>query len=133
MLHDMERQQALHVVLGAGQIGNRVAQLLASAGHRVRQVRQRAQPSTIAGVELVAGDITDPAFATRVGQGAISGTGGELPSLATLKSSKRSKTNAPATYTTRLPSGATRKLWIRPLNVSSPVSGISGPPARFTR
>lgn len=67
---DMERQQALHVVLGAGQIGHRLAQMLVASGHRVRQVRQSAQLSTIAGVELVAGDITDPAFAERVGAGA---------------------------------------------------------------
>ncbi len=66
----MERQQALHVVLGAGQIGHRLAQMLSSSGHRVRQVRQSPQPSTIAGVELVAGDITDLDFAARVGAGA---------------------------------------------------------------
>lgn len=61
--------QNLHVVLGAGQIGTLVAERLVARGHRVRQVR-RGTSATTAGVELMAGDIRDPAFAARAGDGA---------------------------------------------------------------
>ena len=60
---------ALHVVLGAGQIGPLVAQRLAAAGHQVRVVRRTAGRAPAPGVELVAGDIRDPAFADRVTTG----------------------------------------------------------------
>lgn len=60
----------LHVVLGAGQIGNRLAALLVGRGHRVRQVRQGGADSPVAGVELVRGDITDLAFAEAAARGA---------------------------------------------------------------
>ncbi|PCC75643.1 Nucleoside-diphosphate-sugar epimerase [Nannocystis exedens] len=57
----------LHVVLGAGQIGGRVVELLRARGLRVRQVRRSAVG---VGPELVAGDITDLDFARRAVEGA---------------------------------------------------------------
>lgn len=59
----------LHVVLGAGQIGNMVARRLSAKGHRVVQVR-RGQGTAQAGVTLRSGDITDRAFAEDVARGA---------------------------------------------------------------
>ncbi len=65
----MEEQR--HVVLGAGQIGPRVAQRLLAAGHRVRIVRRSpredfAHPS----LTWVHGDLRDPDFAARAIEGA---------------------------------------------------------------
>lgn len=57
----------LHVVLGAGQIGGRVVELLRARGLRVRQVRRTAVG---VGPELVAGDIRDLEFARRAAEGA---------------------------------------------------------------
>jgi nucleoside-diphosphate-sugar epimerase len=53
---------ALHVVLGAGQIGTLVAERLVARGHRVRQVR-RSPGAPVAGAELKNGDVADQAFA----------------------------------------------------------------------
>lgn len=62
---------ALHVVLGAGQIGSRLARLLLARGHRVRQVRLSAATGPAqAGIEVCSGDITDLDFAERVTAGA---------------------------------------------------------------
>lgn len=60
----------LHVILGAGQIGTRLAQTLVERGHRVRMVRQSAASPGVAGVEVVRGDLKDPTFAAEVGRGA---------------------------------------------------------------
>jgi nucleoside-diphosphate-sugar epimerase len=60
----------LHVVLGAGQIGTRVAGLLVARGLRVRLVNRQARATSPEGVEVVAGDITDHAFAERAAAGA---------------------------------------------------------------
>lgn len=60
----------LHVVLGAGQIGARLASQLVARGLRVRLVNRRARATSFAGVEVVTGDITDRAFAGRVAAGA---------------------------------------------------------------
>ncbi|AUX43497.1 NAD-dependent epimerase [Sorangium cellulosum] len=65
----------LHVVLGAGQIGPRVADLLLAQGHRVRLVQRtrRAQgaPSIERpGLTRVYGNITDLAFAEEATRGA---------------------------------------------------------------
>lgn len=60
----------LHVVLGAGQIGSRVATRLTAAGHRVRQIHTGRSAHARAGVERVAGDITDLAFAEAATRGA---------------------------------------------------------------
>lgn len=60
----------LHVVLGAGQIGGRVAARLVAAGRRVRQVHTGRAALARPGVEVVAGDITDLAFAEAATAGA---------------------------------------------------------------
>ena len=60
---------ALHVVVGAGPLGSGVASALVARGERVRVVR-RAETSPVAGVETVAGDVTDPAFALHALSGA---------------------------------------------------------------
>ena len=59
-----------HVVLGAGQIGSRVARTLAERGEEVVLVRRSAAPSPVRGVEVVRGDLSDPTFARHVGRGA---------------------------------------------------------------
>lgn len=56
----------LHVVLGAGQIGSRLSQLLREKGHRVRVV----QRSTSTAPDHVSGDITDLTFAEEATRGA---------------------------------------------------------------
>ncbi|HEY1099456.1 MAG TPA: NAD-dependent epimerase/dehydratase family protein [Myxococcota bacterium] len=64
---------SLHVVLGAGQIGLRLARLLRERGHRVRLVQRGTSGKAIAqslGIEHLAGDITDDAFAVVAGRGA---------------------------------------------------------------
>ncbi|MGN6107514.1 MAG: NAD-dependent epimerase/dehydratase family protein [Kofleriaceae bacterium] len=66
----MNDQPALHVVLGAGQIGARLSEILLARGHRVRQVRRRAPGAARPGLEWATGDITDGAFAEQVGRGA---------------------------------------------------------------
>ncbi len=55
----------LHVVLGAGQIGPLLVDALLARGVRVRQVRlsARAPGPARPGLELVHGDLSDPAFA----------------------------------------------------------------------
>lgn len=55
----------LHVILGAGQIGNRLADLLRGQGLRVRQVRRGS-----GGADVVSGDIRDLEFARRATAGA---------------------------------------------------------------
>jgi nucleoside-diphosphate-sugar epimerase len=59
----------LHVVLGAGPIGSRVAQTLVGAGKRVRQVRLTEGTGAAPGVELVAGDLSSAAFAAEALRG----------------------------------------------------------------
>jgi nucleoside-diphosphate-sugar epimerase len=61
--------EALHVVLGAGQIGTRLAQRLHEQGLRVRTVRRSSAP-VAAGIELLAGNIMDLAFAEQALAGA---------------------------------------------------------------
>lgn len=60
----------LHVVLGAGQIGTRLAQLLLARGLRVRQVRRGAPGPGQPDLEWRSGDITDLAFAEAATRGA---------------------------------------------------------------
>jgi len=60
----------LHVVLGAGQIGPRIASRLVAGGHRVRVVRRSAAPARVDGVETVAADVRDAAAVARVAEGA---------------------------------------------------------------
>jgi nucleoside-diphosphate-sugar epimerase len=59
----------LHVVIGAGQIGPLLARRLLARGLRVRMVR-RSRGASLAGVEWMYGDITDPAFAAQATSGA---------------------------------------------------------------
>jgi nucleoside-diphosphate-sugar epimerase len=63
-------QASLHVVLGAGQIGTRVADILLARGHRVRIVRQGRGGEPRPGLEWASGDITQIAFASDVTRGA---------------------------------------------------------------
>lgn len=60
----------LHVVLGAGQVGPRVAELLRERGHRVRIARRSAAPSRAAGIETVALDVRDEDAVARATAGA---------------------------------------------------------------
>ena len=59
----------LHVLLGAGQVGRLLAQLLLDAGKQVRIVKRSpggAPPSA----EVIQGDAADPAFCVKAAQGA---------------------------------------------------------------
>src|SRR6185295_17629972 len=57
--HTANQTRELHVVLGAGQIGTKVAALLVARGHRVRVVRQSAAPCSVAGIETVSVNVSD--------------------------------------------------------------------------
>jgi nucleoside-diphosphate-sugar epimerase len=59
-----------HVVLGAGAVGMAVAEALARRGESVRVVNRSGLRQPIAGVQSVAGDVTDPAFAASATRGA---------------------------------------------------------------
>jgi nucleoside-diphosphate-sugar epimerase len=59
-----------HVVLGAGAVGMAVADALARRGESVRVVNRSGLREPIAGVQSVAGDVTDPAFAASATRGA---------------------------------------------------------------
>ncbi len=61
--------RAWHVVLGAGQIGSRVAELLAARGNRVRLVRQSSHTAR-SGIETRSGNIAEPEFAEAAMAGA---------------------------------------------------------------
>jgi nucleoside-diphosphate-sugar epimerase len=60
----------LHVVLGGGQIGDRLAQQLAGQGKRVRIVQRTERSEQRKNITRLSGDITDLAFAERAAQGA---------------------------------------------------------------
>lgn len=60
----------LHVVLGAGQVGAKVAEELVARGHRVRIVRRSMGASPVPGAELVRADLADASAATALGRGA---------------------------------------------------------------
>ncbi len=60
----------LHVVLGAGQIGTLVTDLLLAEGRRVRQVRRGAAGESRPNLEWARGDLKDLDFAKRIGEGA---------------------------------------------------------------
>ncbi|WP_394834533.1 NAD-dependent epimerase/dehydratase family protein [Pendulispora rubella] len=53
----------VHVILGAGQIGSRLAEVLLAKGHPVRLVRRGPAGTPRPQLEHVSGDITDLAFA----------------------------------------------------------------------
>jgi nucleoside-diphosphate-sugar epimerase len=69
MQGDTAMTRELHVVFGAGQVGSALARRLRSDGHRVRVVRRSSAPLGD-GIEAVAGDARDRAFAIRAAQGA---------------------------------------------------------------
>ncbi len=59
----------LHVVLGAGQVGSRLADILLESGHRVRVVR-RGEPGAASAIEWRRADLADPAAAASACDGA---------------------------------------------------------------
>lgn len=65
----MERQE-LHVVLGAGQVGPQVAELLRERGHHVRIGRRTKAPARIAGIETVSLDVRDADAVAEIARGA---------------------------------------------------------------
>lgn len=60
----------LAVVLGAGQIGMKVAELLLAQGMSVRVVRRGAPGAARPGLSWASGDLSDPAFAEQAAKGA---------------------------------------------------------------
>ncbi|NVB39425.1 NAD-dependent epimerase/dehydratase family protein [Pseudenhygromyxa sp. WMMC2535] len=60
----------LHVVVGAGQIGRQLAEVLAGQGKAVRLVRRGPAGEASPGIEWMRGDITEPEFADAVCRGA---------------------------------------------------------------
>lgn len=59
----------LHVVFGAGQVGEPLARLLALAGKRVR-IARRSSATVPPGSEIVRGDAADPSFCVEAARGA---------------------------------------------------------------
>ena len=59
-----------HVVLGAGAVGMAVAEALAAREESVRAVNRSGLREPVAGVQSVAGDVTDPDFAASATRGA---------------------------------------------------------------
>ena len=59
-----------HFVLGAGQVGPRIAEMLVARGHRVRIARRTAAASRVAGVETVSIDVRDADTVARAAEGA---------------------------------------------------------------
>ena len=55
-----------HVVFGTGPIGTALADLLAGRGEEILAVNRSGRASTVDSVEVVAGDVSDPAFTTSV-------------------------------------------------------------------
>ena len=60
-----DNHRAIHTVIGAGQIGRRLARLLGEANFTVRLIRRGAPGEAMPKVTWLQGDITDPAFADR--------------------------------------------------------------------
>ena len=58
----------LHVLFGAGQVGQPLARLLLQAGKRVRIAKR--SPGGVPGAEVIQGDAADAAFCARAAQGA---------------------------------------------------------------
>jgi nucleoside-diphosphate-sugar epimerase len=67
---DAMTNAALHLVLGAGQVGPRVAELLLARGHRVRVARRGGPLPGLPGVEAVSLDVRDAAAVARAAEGA---------------------------------------------------------------
>jgi nucleoside-diphosphate-sugar epimerase len=58
----------LHVIFGAGQVGQPLARILIEAGKQVRIARR--SPSVLQGAEIMQGDAADPEFCARAASGA---------------------------------------------------------------
>jgi len=65
-----EQRPSVHVVLGAGQIGSRLAKLLIARGHHVRIVARGEAGPDAERLEHVSGDMTDLAVAEQATRGA---------------------------------------------------------------
>jgi nucleoside-diphosphate-sugar epimerase len=61
----------LHVIFGAGQVGQPLARLLLEGGRRVR-LAKRSPGGAPQGAEVIPGDAADPAFCLRAAEGAAS-------------------------------------------------------------
>ncbi|MEX0171401.1 NAD-dependent epimerase/dehydratase family protein [Streptomyces sp. LMG1-1-1.1] len=59
-----------HVIFGSGAVGTAVAEALVRQGESVRMVNRSGRADVPDGVEVAAGDATDPAFTTAVAAGA---------------------------------------------------------------
>ena len=59
----------LHVLFGAGQVGDQLARLLLQAGKRVR-IAKRSPSHPRSGAEVLQGDASSPAFCTQAAEGA---------------------------------------------------------------
>jgi nucleoside-diphosphate-sugar epimerase len=68
--NEHKSSQALHVVLGGGQIGDRLAGMIAARGERVRIVQRSQREESRSNVSRMAGDITDLTFAEAATAGA---------------------------------------------------------------
>jgi nucleoside-diphosphate-sugar epimerase len=66
----MSDQRALHVVVGAGQVGVPLAERLVARGHRVRIIKRGAPVGALDGVEWARGDVTDRTFTDAAFRGA---------------------------------------------------------------
>jgi nucleoside-diphosphate-sugar epimerase len=62
--------KSIHVVLGAGQVGPRLAETLLASGHRVRMVRRGAIGESSDRLEWRRADLADPAAAVQACEGA---------------------------------------------------------------
>ncbi len=62
MTESTSASPAIHVVLGAGQVGPILAEKLVAAGHDVRVIC-RKEPRAIAGARWISADLTDLAAA----------------------------------------------------------------------
>jgi len=68
--HNGASDRQLHVVLGGGQIGDRLAELLAGSGHQVRVVQRSAREPQTPNIQRVQGDVLDAAFRADAVRGA---------------------------------------------------------------
>ena len=60
----------LHVVFGTGPLGMAVVDALVASGNTVRVVNRSGRANTPAGVEIMAGDASDPTFTRKAAEGA---------------------------------------------------------------
>jgi nucleoside-diphosphate-sugar epimerase len=70
MTHESVTNQELHVIFGTGPVGLAVMDELLAGGKPVRLVNRSGWAAVPAGIEVAAGDATDPAFTRQVCAGA---------------------------------------------------------------